>query len=326
MEVLIIALVHPFNGNDVTVFETLLSRGLTDLARELYAFEHGVVLFNHRNPLRLLASLSIHRDLFSHILANDPQRNELLRTEFNEPHARTDSHGRAIPIEMAVIHGSLANYQMILPLQLEVVTTANARMLLFTSLLDYAMRFSPDLVNVVLQDAALVMNRRRLISLSLRRGYFSTAAALFRRFQGQGEMNEEDLIGLIVQLLADYSDNDDVEAIETFFSTHIEHFLSLGVPFSTALQQQLIDRVFMRAVQDQDSNRPRREEVSVALLHGLANNFTRDQRQLGMNLARSSGQRQVLQLLGWVATERFEVSPDVSSNVSPFERKRRRKD
>ena len=46
------------------------------------------------------------------------------------------------------------------------------------------------------------MNQHDLVSFSLRRGYFSTAAALFTRFQGQGEMNEEDLVELIVSLLS----------------------------------------------------------------------------------------------------------------------------
>jgi hypothetical protein len=331
MEVLIIALVHPYNGNELTVFETLLSRGLTNLAWELYEFEHNVIHFNHRNPLRLLISTAGLEDLSTRILQTEaetsaPERINQLHEPITELHSRPTAQGRATPIEIAVIHGSLAIYQVLLPIVLQVVTSVPTRRILFTSLIDYAQQFRPQLIDMVQQDAEIhaQMNRHELISSSLRSEYFATAAELFTRFQGA--MNEETLLELIVGLLADYSNNDNVEAIETFFSTHIEHFLSLGIPFSTALQQQLIDRVFMRAVQVQGPNRPRRDEVSVALLYGLANNFTRDQRQRGMDLARLSGQRQVLQSLGWVATERFEVSPDVSSNVSPFERKRRRRD
>jgi hypothetical protein len=328
MEVLIISLARPFNGIELTLFEILLYSGLWDLAWVLYEFEHSVIYFNHRNPLRLLTSTAGLEDLSIRILqaeaeTSDPDRIAQLHEPITELHSRPTAQGRATPIEIAVIHRSLEIYHVLLPIVLQVLSNRATRRTLFTSLIDYSVRFSPHLVDVVRQDALhhAQMHLSDLVSFSLRNGSFSTARALFAHFQEQGEMNENDLIEVIVALLANYANDDNVESIRTFFLSG-RRFLPQGDQFWSALQERLIEQVFMRAVEVQDPNRPRRQNVSDALLDGLRDGFTSNQLERSIDLARLSGQQQVLRELRLILHTmmgRFEITPDVP-------RKRRRRD
>jgi hypothetical protein len=296
----------------LTFFERLLSLGLTRFARRLYDYDRRVVNFNNRNALRLLASLSSHRDLFRHILQNDPQRHQLLLTEVNELFARTRDLGRALPIELAVIHGSRVNFLLILPMQHEIVTGPTALRRLFTSLADYAMRFSPDLVDVVLQGAnSSGISPSHMVNYSLRAGDFQMASALISYFQQQGQLNDQHVIEEIVDALQTYVGNQNLDRITSFFSfNELPHNLA-------GLREALIEQVFMRSVQlDAD---PGREDVSNVLVDNLSYYLTPDQRQRMMTLARSSGQLRVEERLRMGG---FQLSPD----VPPRELKRRRKD
>jgi hypothetical protein len=294
----------------MTIFEMLLYRGLRNLARRLYEFERGVLDFNHGAARRLLVSLHGMEDVSRQIYeaeASIPNRRILILRPLNEIQARATAQQRASPVEISVIHDSSENYNTLLPIVLQVVTTPASRLELFVSMLDYAARFSRmNLLGRIQQDAlaSLHIDSNELLSILLRHGYFSSAAELFSYLEQVGQMNEDDLVDAVISLFEEYRRNQQIDSIRSFFSTAQDVMFPQGSSRRTHLHRSLIDETLMRNLaRDPHPGLPRREDFSMALIDGLSNSFDRNRRDQAVSLANATGQRRAEGYLRMIAVE-----------------------
>ena len=297
----------------MTLLERTLARGFWTLARRVYEFLPRVLHFNRHGALRILLSASRFIELSQEMFEHNPQRNELIRARIPESRARQDEQGHALPIELTAIYGSREHYQMLLPHHLETLENPDTQRELFTSLVDYAVRFSPHLVNVIQQDAFnhTSISIPELIELTLRRGYVETAEHLSSHFQQQGALNQTDLLDVIINTVVHYLRQSNTELIRHFFVNSGGLFNQLGPAERATLQTRLIEEVLMQSVRRLETEDRPHDDVSFALLDHIKG-YTPEQRDRLLAEARASGQVHTGNRLQLYSYETFEVTDSES--------------
>ena len=293
-----------------------------ELARILYNFENDVINLNNRSSMHMILSDPALNDFAQHVFMQDPRRNQILIEEVPDIRARPEDEGRSAPLGLTVIHNSPQNYQLLVPLVFPqgVQMDQETRLRTFSSLVDYAMRFSRGLIPTIVNDA---INRAQIMPPTLfnrllndRR--FLAAATLVPILQQRGDLaGDQNLVERIVHFLFNLANVDDVNAIRFFFSTGLQQLVP-DQNVRAEIMRVLVERVLMRVVQvGPETNRPNREEVSLAIGQGLVNSIpTSEMRDHLLNLARASEQYEMAEWLAGLSFESMSFLEGSSSSDS----------
>ncbi len=259
-------------------------------------------MYNNRSALRLLATSIQLVPHAAQVFQEEAtffnyEGRQILTTAIPEPLARDEV---ATLFEIAVIHGNVPIYQALREPTARVENARDNVGRVYASILEYATRLQPHLVNRIVQDVARTNQNQRftrpdLVHYMLRNQMFEFAANFHRQPFLRGR---EDVLEPVSRYLDSLVRTGQFERINDFFESGIGHFESPRTNRRRLLDQHLINTILMRALEAIPGSRPNVEQVSLSLVEGLLSSLTDVQRGQVVRLATRSGQGVVVERLG----------------------------